>query len=1101
MRKHIYTTLASTLIVLGILIFTPTEIKAGDPGSQNGNNQNSFQYCLGQTGDTAYYRSKPSNCKCTTAACRGGVSTGVATIESTGTAARGRKSDGTEREANSRQTSSALLSTAVLLVGLGLALLSARKWVRLAFGAPVRQSSYGWKTPLYSRALGFAAIIAMLGLGAGAWLSARSTRASVYSPGNVPNASRAQAQPAAAVPTFSSARQIGGPGFVEVAGTAVDKQGNTYIAGGFNGEITFNTVPQPTTLTSSESYDVFVAKYNSAGEPLWSRMANGATGLTFTDPATGAAENFSFDGALSLAVDAQGNAYVGGGFVESLSFKDASGNAVATLGDNNSDINFELFVAKYDTNGTLVWARGGMSGAPDDKEGEHDLDSAVNGVTEIVVDKSGNPYVAGTFSGTNFLGQAVTTAGGRDVILARLNPATGAPIWVSLPGSTGTDAAMGMAIDDSANIYLIGDMGGTITFPTQPVPTSLILDDEFGDSFVAKYDKDGHALWAKQIGGNQPIAGEHVAVSGAGQLYLTGAFEGTADFDSITVTDLAGGSGSSGFLAKYTTDGNALWVRPFGHTTGENPDGEVIGHRVSVDGAGDPYVFGTFEGEATFGFESPATAQTLTSGEAEDKFIAHYDAAGNFMWVKHPDESGSAGQSGFASKDTPIEIVPMRLIYNEAAKAMILSGSFDGALTLDSVKLTSDTGRHAFLATLPLSQAPTAPSIVQFSSANYPVGEGSGQVQITVTRTGDTSNAATIDYATSDGTASQKGDYQLSVGTLSFAPGETSKTFVELLVDDSFVEGVETINLALSNPTGTAIGSISTASVTVTDNDVTQPTTNPYDDAQYFVHQNYFDFLGREPDSGGLAYWTAQITQCGSDQACIRRKRIDVSDAFLFEAEYQQTGAYVFRLFRAAYGNNQPSPNPDNSNTAEAKKLPSYAAFAQDRARIIGGSGLAQSQIDLANQLVQRAEFLAKYSAALTDAQFVDALLAGIKTDSGADLTSQRDALITLSSQSGRGAVLYRLANEDGTAANGGVNNRAFIDAEYNRAFVFSQYTGYLRRDADIGGFLFWLSQVNRYPLRDLGGQHAMVCSFITSKEYQLRFSPVESHTNQECPQ
>jgi hypothetical protein len=81
------------------------------------------------------------------------------------------------------------------------------------------------------------------------------------------------------------------------------------------------------------------------------------------------------------------------------------------------------------------------------------------------------------------------------------------------------------------------------------------------------------------------------------------------------------------------------------------------------------------------------------------------------------------------------------------------------------------------------------------------------------------------------------------------------------------------------------------------------------------------------------------------------------------------------------------------------------------------------------------------------------------------------------------------------------INNRAFIDAEYNRAFVTTQYFGYLRRDADIGGFLFWLGQVNGAPLRDVLKQHAMVCSFITSAEYQLRFSAVVSHTNADCPQ
>ena len=79
------------------------------------------------------------------------------------------------------------------------------------------------------------------------------------------------------------------------------------------------------------------------------------------------------------------------------------------------------------------------------------------------------------------------------------------------------------------------------------------------------------------------------------------------------------------------------------------------------------------------------------------------------------------------------------------------------------------------------------------------------------------------------------------------------------------------------------------------------------------------------------------------------------------------------------------------------------------------------------------------------------------------------------------------------------INNRALIDAEYNRAFVFTQYAGYLRRDADIGGFLFWLDQVDRAPLRDVGIQHTMVCAFITSTEYQLRFSSLVTHHNSDC--
>ena len=104
-----------------------------------------------------------------------------------------------------------------------------------------------------------------------------------------------------------------------------------------------------------------------------------------------------------------------------------------------------------------------------------------------------------------------------------------------------------------------------------------------------------------------------------------------------------------------------------------------------------------------------------------------------------------------------------------------------------------------------------------------------------------------------------------------------------------------------------------------------------------------------------------QNYHCGSDQACVRNKRVDVSNAFFYEQEYQQTASYVFRLYRAAYGNNQPFPNPDSTNQTEANKLPSYAAFVPDRARVVGGSDLAKSQLALANGFVQRPEFQAKY--------------------------------------------------------------------------------------------------------------------------------------------
>ncbi len=389
---------------------------------------------------------------------------------------------------------------------------------------------------------------------------------------------------------------------------------------------------------------------------------------------------------------------------------------------------------------------------------------------------------------------------------------------------------------------------------------------------------------------------------------------------------------------------------------------------------------------------------------------------------------------------------------------------------------------------------------MQFSSPYYTVNEGCVTATITVSRSGDTSSNVTVDYSTNDGAALQRNDYTTATGTITFAPGVTGQTFPVLITKNAYIEGPQTVDLALSNPTGGAtLGAPNAATLAINDDTNIAASAQPIDDAATFVCQHYHDFLGREPDSNGLAYWTSQITRCASDQSCIRNERTTVSNAFFYELEFQQTGSYVYRLYRAAYGNNQPFPNPDNSNQTEAANLPSYAIFTQDRGRVVGGAELASGQQALANVFVQRPEFLAKYPASLDGSSFIDAVLENIRNDIGVRLTSQKSNLLALFNSGGRGAVMYRLADDN--ISTNPIDNRAFIDAEYNRAFVITQYFGYLRRDADIGGFLFWLGQVGNCPLRNVGAQHAMVCSFITSAEYQNRFSLAVTRTNQECSQ
>ncbi len=245
---------------------------------------------------------------------------------------------------------------------------------------------------------------------------------------------------------------------------------------------------------------------------------------------------------------------------------------------------------------------------------------------------------------------------------------------------------------------------------------------------------------------------------------------------------------------------------------------------------------------------------------------------------------------------------------------------------------------------------------------------------------------------------------------------------------------------------------------------------NSIDDPRFFVRQQYLDFLNREPDQGGFDYWTGLITSCPSgDAKCIDSKRVTVSAAFFIEQEFQDTGSFVYRFYKGSLG-----------------RQPAYAEFVQDRSRVIGGTNLEASKQAFADAWTQRAEFLAKYPTALTSAQFVDALLQTVKQTSTVDLTSQRQTFINQLQAGGtRGQVIRAV-----------VDAKAFQAAEYNRAFVLMQYFGYLRRDPDTGGYQFWLDVLNnRVP----NNYRSMVCAFITSAEYQLRFSSVVTRTDQVC--
>jgi hypothetical protein len=387
---------------------------------------------------------------------------------------------------------------------------------------------------------------------------------------------------------------------------------------------------------------------------------------------------------------------------------------------------------------------------------------------------------------------------------------------------------------------------------------------------------------------------------------------------------------------------------------------------------------------------------------------------------------------------------------------------------------------------------PPPPSAVQFSASNQSVDEAVSRIDLTITRSGDPSGAATIDYASADGTASERSDYLAALGTLHFAGGETSKIIPVFIVNDVYGESAETFNITLSNPVACTLGSPATFTVTINIDEAVNG-LNPVKDASFnsdfFVRQHYLDFFNREPDAGGLAFWKNEIDSC-TTQACREIRRINVSAAFFLSIEFQQTGYLVYKTYQASF------------DSHEFLKLRDFLPDTQEIGRgvVIGQPGadaqLEANKVKFFNDFVQRATFLAPaaYPTTLTAAQFVDKLNANTydpnNPGAGSLTTGQRDALVAQLSANPASATLRALV------LRAVAENSLFNDRQFNRAFVLMQYFGYLRRNPndppeaglDFAGYNFWLGKLNQFNGNFVNAE--MVKAFITSGEYQQRFGP-----------
>ncbi|MBK9246584.1 MAG: hypothetical protein IPM69_00350 [Ignavibacteria bacterium] len=413
----------------------------------------------------------------------------------------------------------------------------------------------------------------------------------------------------------------------------LDSLGNSYIIGSFTNDITFGN----TKLKSNDASDIFVIKYKNDGSALWAKnfggiaedlgysiacepngtivftgsIMNNAYFAADTIKSLGGTDAFigklTTDGTLTwikrigstnddagrgITVDNQGNYYVTGAFSDKITFPGPSSFSITS--DGGSD----MFLVKYSTTGTALWAK---------RAGGTSLDEAHG----ICFDKNGFVDVAGFFWGTaKFPGGTaidLTSTGNYDCFVVQYN-LDGMPQWSKKAGGSSDDEPNAIAVDDTGTIFMTGFYTGTASFSTD---VSLKL----GGMFLAKYTIDGFSEGAVKIGNTESDMGKGVALDKSGNVYVIGNFYDKTDFGLSNVTDLISTGKSDVIIACLNYSGRLQWARRAGGTLNDN------GNAIVSDSKGDVFVVGGFRDASSF---PSGTIQDISSIGGLDVFVGRY---------------------------------------------------------------------------------------------------------------------------------------------------------------------------------------------------------------------------------------------------------------------------------------------------------------------------------------------------------------------------------------------------------------------------------------------------------------------------------------------
>jgi Domain of unknown function (DUF4347)/Beta-propeller repeat len=444
-------------------------------------------------------------------------------------------------------------------------------------------------------------------------------------------------------------KQFGSTNNESANSVAIDASGNVYTTGHFSGTVDFDPGAGTSNLTSTGLQDIFISKLDSSGNYLWAKRIGG------TNPAS----------ARSVAIDGSGNVYTTGTFAGTTDFDPGAGASNLTSAGNN-----DIFISKLDSNGNYLWAK---------QFGGTNSDS----VNSVAVDSSGNVYTTGAFEGTIDFDPGtgtnnLTSAGVQDVFINKLD-SNGNYLWAKRFGSTNVDIAYSTAIDGSGNVYTTGFFNGTVDFDPG-ASTNTLTSAGISDIFISKLDSSGNYLWAKQLGGASTDSANSVTVDSSGNVYTTGSFWDTADFDpGVGTKNFTSAGAADIFISKIDSNGNYLWAKQIGGTSYD------IGNSVTIDASGNVYTTGSFTGTADF--DPGAGTSTLATGGASNLFLSKLNAVGDFAQAQ---QFTSGGLSNNVSK-TVVDSLGNRYIV----------GSFSGTVDFDpgagTNSLTSDGSLDIFI--------------------------------------------------------------------------------------------------------------------------------------------------------------------------------------------------------------------------------------------------------------------------------------------------------------------------------------------------------------------------------------------------------------------